>query len=75
MTHAEQFALNEWLSEYPRDMTYDEVIDLIHEGDDRILVWCWFENCPSPELVENIDNTKSHFENVIIAMKAEGALV
>ena len=72
LTYGEQFALDEWLSEYPRNMSYDEVIDLIHDDDDRIIVWCWFENCPSRELIENIDNTRSHFEHTINAMKAEG---
>jgi hypothetical protein len=73
MTHAEQFALNEWLSEHPQDKTYDEVCDLLLDEDDSVCAWQWFETMPPSELVENIDNTRSHFENVITAMKAEGA--
>lgn len=72
MKHSELFALNEWLSDYPAHMSYDEVIDLLHDGDERILVWCWFENMPTPELIENIDNTKSHFEHTVNSMKTEG---
>jgi hypothetical protein len=31
--------------------------------------WQWFENIPRYELAENIDNTRSHFENVVDGMK------
>jgi hypothetical protein len=74
MTHAEIFALNEWLTEYPEGLSFDEVCDLIqvHE-DDSVVPWIWFETMPPSELVENIDNTRSHFENTIAHMKREGA--
>ena len=72
MTHAETFALNEWLSEYPDGLTYDQVCDMLLTDDESITVWQWFENCPRSELVENIDNTRSHFENVIEHMKQTG---
>jgi hypothetical protein len=65
MKVSEQFALNEWLSEYPAKVSYDEVTDLLRDEDERIVVWQWFENMPAYELVENIDNTRSHFEAVV----------
>jgi len=73
MTHAEEFALNEWLTDYPRDKTYDEICDLIqvHE-DDSVVPWQWFETMHPSELVENIDNTRSHFEHTIQSMKLSG---
>jgi hypothetical protein len=74
MKHSERFALNEWLSDYPREASFDEVCDLILDEDESVTVWQWFENTPRYELVENIDNTRSHFENTINTMKAEGAL-
>jgi len=73
MTHAEIFALNEWLTNYPQEATFDEVCALLLDEDPAATPWQWFENTPRAELVENIDNTRSHFENVIAAMKAEGA--
>ena len=72
MTHAQAFSLNEWLSDYPDDMTFDEVIDLIRNEDDRVTPWIWFEHTPSGTLIENIDNTKSHFEYVVAQMKIDG---
>jgi hypothetical protein len=74
MTHAETFALNEWLTEYPDDLTFDEVCALLLDEDESVVPWQWFETMPPTELVENIDNTRSHFENTIAHMKAEGAL-
>jgi len=74
MTHAETFALNEWLSDYPDNLTYDEVCDLIQVYEDESVVpWQWFEYMPKHELVENIENTRSHFEHTVTRMKAEGA--
>jgi hypothetical protein len=72
MTYAESFALNEWLSEHPADKTYDEVCELIRDEDERVCAWQWFETMPPTELVENIDNTRSHFEHTINRMRAEG---
>jgi len=73
MKHSEQFALNEWLSDYPKDRTYDEICDLIQVYEcDSVVPWQWFESMPTHELVQNIDNTRSHFEHTINSMKAEG---
>jgi hypothetical protein len=69
MKHSERFALNEWLSDYPSEASYDEICDLILDDDESVTVWQWFENTPSAELVENIDNTRSHFECVVDGMK------
>jgi len=73
MTHAETFALNEWLSDYPDNLTYDEVLELLRDEDESVIVWQWFEHTPVTDMVENIDNTRSHFENTINTMKEQGA--
>ena len=69
MKHSERFALNEWLSDYPREASFDEICDLILDNDDSVTVWQWFDFTPRAELVENIDNTRSHFECVVDGMK------
>jgi len=69
MKHSQRFALNEWLSEYPRELSYDEVIELLREEDELIEVWQWFESIPRYELIENIDNTFLHFEAVVEGMQ------
>lgn len=74
MKTSERFALNEWLTEYPQDKTYDEVCDLLLAEDESVCAWQWFETMPPSELVENIDNTRSHFEHTINGMKAEGEI-
>jgi len=65
MKHSERFALNEWLTDYPHDLTFDQVIDLLKAEDESVTPWVWFENIPTSDLIENIDNTRSHFENVV----------
>jgi hypothetical protein len=69
MKHSQRFALNEWLSEYPRELSYDGVIDLLREEDELVAVWSWFECLPTHELIENIDNTFMHFEAVVDGMQ------
>jgi hypothetical protein len=64
MNTAERFAINEWLSEYPEDKTYDEIIDLIYEEDESIVPWEPVENYSAARLVQIISDTKTHFEFV-----------
>jgi len=64
MNTAERFAINEWLSEYPEDKTYDEIMDLIYEEDESVIPWELVEHYPAADLIEVIYNTKIHFECV-----------
>jgi hypothetical protein len=81
MTYAEQFALDEWLSDYPAFMTYDEIIQLMVGNTDEdeqwthelISVWQTVEDCTLRQVADFIDGTRKHFENTIAHMKAEGA--
>jgi hypothetical protein len=79
MTHAENFAINQWLSDYPAFTTYDEIIELM-EGDEEewthelISVWQTVEHFTLRQVAEFIEDTKQHFENTIKVMKAEGEL-
>jgi len=64
MKTSELFALNEWLSDYPNNLEYDEVLELLRDEHESVIVWQWFENMPPIDLIENIDNTRSHFATV-----------
>ena len=77
MTHAENFALNQWLSDYPEGKTYQEIIDMMIGDEDQwmneeISVWQTVENFTLRQVAEFIEDTKQHFENTIEAMKAGG---
>lgn len=69
MKTSERFALNEWLSDYPNDMTYDEIIDaMVGEEEEwtheNITVWRVVEHFTLRQVAEFIDNTRAHFANV-----------
>ena len=69
MKTSEQFALNEWLSYYPENMTYEEVIALMREPDnawsvDEISVWQVVEDFTLDQVADFIESTQSHFERV-----------
>jgi len=64
MNTAERFAINEWLSEYPSDTSFDVIMDLIRDDDESVIPWELVENYPAADLIEVIYNTKIHFEFV-----------
>lgn len=65
MKHSERFALNHFLSDYPQDLPFDEIIELILEEDEQVGVWDIAENHGRAALVEMIDDLRHHFECVV----------
>jgi hypothetical protein len=65
MTAAEQFALNQWLCDYPDDMTYEEIIATLQVDEwkvDNITVWELVENNTTDQVAMFIEDTKEAFE-------------
>ena len=71
MKTSERFAVNEWLSEYPSDTTFDVIMDLIRDDDESVIPWELVEHYPAADLIEVIYNTKTHFEAVTNPPKKE----
>ena len=63
MKVSERFALGQWLSDYPDDKTYEEVLALITEEHEDVILWETIENYPPESVIEMIDDTRSSFEN------------
>lgn len=63
MKVSERFALGQWLSDYPDDKTYDEVLSMITEEHEDIVLWETIENYPPESVIEIIEDTRSSFEN------------
>jgi hypothetical protein len=69
MKLSEQFALNQWLTDYPENLTYDEVIDLMLGDEDewthdQITVWQTVEHFTLRQVIEFIEDTRKHFAAV-----------
>jgi len=65
MKKSERFALNEWLSDYPDDKTYDQIIDMMSNDDsEEISPWYIVEDHTLDQIVDFIENTRMHFERV-----------
>ena len=67
MKKSEKFALNEWLSDYPDDLDYYEILELMSQDDwsvDGISVWEVVENFTLDQVSDFIENTRMHFERV-----------
>jgi len=63
MKVSERFALGQWLSDYPDDKTYDEVLALITEEHEDVILWETIENYPPESVIEMIEDTRSSFED------------
>jgi hypothetical protein len=63
MKVSERFALGQWLSDYPDDKTYEEVLALITEEHEDVILWEPIENYPPESVIEMIEDTRSSFEN------------
>ena len=70
MKQSERFALMEWLTDFPNDKTYDEIIVML-KGDepewthDDIDVWEVVENLTLDQVADVIENTRMHFESIV----------
>ena len=69
MKTSEHFALDEWLSDYPDNLTYDEIIAILKDPEntwcaDDIIVWETVEDCTCDQVAGFIESTKKHFERV-----------
>jgi len=67
MKTSERFALNEWLSDYPDDLEYYDILEMMSQDDwsvDGITVWEVVENYTLDQVSDFIENTRMHFERV-----------
>ena len=66
MTNSESFALEQWLSDYPADMSYDDIIERLSVENewnvDDILVWFLVEGNTTDQVAEFIQDTKLAYE-------------
>jgi len=67
MKQSERFALMEWLSEFPDDKTYEEIIEMMRDPYtwtqyEDLSVWEVVENYELSEVADMIENTRMHFE-------------
>jgi hypothetical protein len=51
----EQFVLGQFLSDYPDDTSYHDVLDFIYEEDDSVVIWEPFEDYSPTQVVEHIE--------------------
>jgi hypothetical protein len=51
----EQFALSQFLSDYPDDTAYHNILDLILDEDDSVVIWQPFEYCSPNQVVNHIE--------------------
>ena len=68
MRQSERFALMEWLSDFPDDKTYDEIMEMMRDFNhtwthEDLSVWEVVENHTLDQVADMIENTRMHFES------------
>jgi hypothetical protein len=72
LEHSEKVALDFYLSNYPADVSFEKIIDLLTDKDQpcdkdfellgKLVVWHPFENFLNEEIVKFIQDTQQKFE-------------
>jgi len=67
MTNSQRFALNQWLTDYPEGISYQEIITVLSECEnewtiDNVTVWEVVENFTLDQVAEFIEDTRKAFE-------------
>ena len=70
MKTSQNFALNQWLSDYPEDMSYEDILACMRNPENTwtcedIDVWQVVENFTLEQVAEFIEDTCAAFENAI----------
>lgn len=70
MKLSEQFALDTWLSYHPMSMAYDEIIEAMTDRENNaqaqnIDAWEIVETLDYEHLAQIIEDTRTHFENIV----------
>ena len=62
MTKSEQFAIDEWLFEYPKDATFDDILYMVIDPDNESIVpFGHCGNMSRQDLGNCISGTETHF--------------
>jgi len=66
MTKSEQFAIDEWLYDYPKTATFDDILYLLLDDNDTTIV-CYpqGESMSKRDLANCISGTQTHFAFVV----------
>ena len=77
MKNSEHFALNQWITDYPTDLTYAEIISLLRENPDEwsldeITVWEVVEKYSFDLVADFIEDTRKAFERATSEVTSSG---
>ena len=66
MTKSEQFAIDEWLFEYPKTASFDDILYmLLDDNDESIVPYVQGETMSRRDLANFISGTQTHFAFVV----------
>jgi len=64
MNKFELFALQEWLSEYPENKSFNDILDMIYAECEEITPWHVIDSFSPLDIISMITDTKRHAETL-----------
>lgn len=65
MNKFERYAIGHYLTDYPYDSSFDEIIELVEQESEKITVWEPFELYPVEEITDLIAHMKQSLMNLL----------
>lgn len=69
MTNSQRFSLGQWLADYPTDLSYEQIIDILETETgwignkyENLCPWEIIEDYPAQRIAEFIEDTRKAFE-------------
>lgn len=65
LTAFEKFTLDNHLSEYPPNVSFGEIMDMIANYDERVVFWIEFDKMEPDYLVDLVDTMRMFLDNLM----------
>jgi len=66
LSHGQEIALNHHLTEYPIEVSFEHIIDMIKDKDEEITLWFPFEGWELDKLIAAIESLANAIDRAIV---------
>ena len=73
LSHGQLIALTHHLADYPEDVAFETIIDMIEYGDEGISVWVYFEDWHRQTFTDHLKKLAHSIDKAVIESKNEEA--
>lgn len=75
LSHGQTIVLGQHLADYPDDVSFEDVLDMIENGDDEVTVWIYFEDWDTETFTEHLTKLANAIDKAIVEVKEQDGYV